>query len=129
VHKIKVWVGGATNGRVVPLALRVVFALDNVEGEGALVAGDAIGAVVVEEEVTDPKSAQLANAEAADGGEARGEPVPMVGQGGRSPRQETMNHGPVNGMNERAGCSLERAQDASPGREFVGSVDGWAKSS
>ena len=107
MHKVKVWVGGSTDGRVVPLALRVVFALDDVEGEGALVAGDAIGAMVVEEEVTDPKSAQLAHAEAADGGEARGEPVPVVGQGCRSPCQESMNHSPVDGMNEWARCSLE----------------------
>ena len=40
-------------------------ALDDVEGKGALVAGNAVDAMVVEEELADPKGAQLADAEAA----------------------------------------------------------------
>jgi hypothetical protein len=37
----------------VALALRVVLAFDDVEGQSALIAGDAVGAVEVEEEVAD----------------------------------------------------------------------------
>ncbi len=89
-------------------------------GQGALVAGNTVCAVEVEEQVADAQRAKLADPEAADGGQAGGEAVPVVGQGGGPPGQKALDHSPVNGEEEGTLRALQGAQQP---RELVGAPD------
>jgi hypothetical protein len=110
MDQIQVGPRGAADSRVVATALGVVLALDNVHRERALISRDAVGAVEVEQEMTHAEGAELGDAEAADGSEAGGEPVPVVGERGRAPCKKAMDHGPVDRVQQGARSALQRGQ-------------------
>jgi hypothetical protein len=113
-HEVELRVGRAAHRRVVAAPLGVVLALHDVKRECAVVSGDAVGAVEVEQQVADTQGPQLADSEAADGGKASGKAIPIVRKGERSPGQESLHHGAVDGEDEGTGGPLQGAQDARP---------------
>ena len=95
VNQIKVGPGGSADRGVVALALGVVLAFDHVEGQSALVSRDAVSAVEVEQEVAHAECTELGDAQAAEGSEAGGQAIAVVGQPVRAPGEEELHHGPV----------------------------------
>ncbi len=83
----------------------------------------------VEQQVADPQGAQLADPEAAVGGEASGEAIPIVSQSGGPPGQEALHHGAMNGEDdsEGAGGALQGAQDSRPRGKFGGPLNGRSR--
>ncbi len=55
--------GGPADCGVVALALGVVLAFDHVEGQSALVSGNAVGAVEVEQEVAHAQGAEFGDSD------------------------------------------------------------------
>ena len=129
--QVQVGPGRPSDRRVVALALGVIFAFDHVEGQCALIAGDAVDAGEVEdsEEVADAKGAELGDPLAADDGEARGEAVSIVSSGGRTPNEETLHPGFVDLVNRAAArqspCVASRAAGAEAMRRRMEVSQRW----
>jgi hypothetical protein len=112
-------ISGLSHGRVVPFALRVVLAIDNVNGSSALEPEQAHGLEVVKPEIADLQASHFRDTEASYRRQRSEQPVSIESHRLRVPPKQEGHNAFVNRKLQTKGTAHETRNGLNPASEDV----------